>query len=224
MSSLQERVVLLFCLPPHTTQDSQPLDCTVFGPLKRHWSDVCHEFQQHHPGMVISKLNFSGLFAKAWLQALTPANIIAGFRKCGVHPFNRNAIPIAADDSSSSGLEPDNPSADLEPSSPYSHSESNSPDGGSSDAVDPSTSNPSTLTFISQRLELFETRFSEGYDIYVEEDYVAWLKLNHPNYLLGNSPPCMDVTSLLDNFSDVSPLTPLHPAISPPKVTSSHQK
>ena len=34
-------------------------------------------------------------------------------------------------------------------------------------AVHPSTSNPSTLTFTSQPLELFETRFSEGYDIYV---------------------------------------------------------
>ena len=123
--------VILFCLPPHTTQDSQPLVCTVFGLLKRHWSDVGYEFQQHHPGMVISKLNFPGLFAMAWLQALTPANIIAGFQKCGVHPFNHNAIPIAADDSSSSGLEPNNPSADLEPSSPSSSSESNSPDGGS---------------------------------------------------------------------------------------------
>jgi len=69
----RESGVILFCLPPQTTQDSQPLDCTMFGPLKCHWSDVCHEFQQHHPGMVISKLNFSGLFAKAWLQALTAA-------------------------------------------------------------------------------------------------------------------------------------------------------
>ena len=30
--------------------------------------------------MVISKLKFTELFAKAWLQALTPANIVAGFR------------------------------------------------------------------------------------------------------------------------------------------------
>ena len=71
--------VIIFCLPPHTTQDSQPLDCTVFGPLKRHWSAICQEFQQKHPGMVISKLNFTELFVKAWLQALTPANIVAGF-------------------------------------------------------------------------------------------------------------------------------------------------
>ena len=88
--------VILFCLPPHTTQDSQPLDCTVFGPLKRRWSTVCHNYLQKHPGVLISKYNFSELFAEAWLQALTPANIVSGFRKCGIHPFNRNAIPITS--------------------------------------------------------------------------------------------------------------------------------
>ena len=44
----KEESVILFCLPPHTTQDSQPLDCTVFGPLKHHWSDVCHEFSSRN--------------------------------------------------------------------------------------------------------------------------------------------------------------------------------
>ncbi len=30
------------CLPPHTKLDSQTLDCTMFGLLKRHWADVAH--------------------------------------------------------------------------------------------------------------------------------------------------------------------------------------
>ncbi len=68
----KEEDVIVFCLPPHTTQDSQPLDCTVFGPLKRHWSDVCHNFQQRNPGVVVSKLNLSSLLLQAWLKALTP--------------------------------------------------------------------------------------------------------------------------------------------------------
>ena len=59
-----------FCLPPHTTQDSQSLDCTVFGPLKRPWTDVCHDFQQQNPDITTSKLNFSPLFTKAWLLAI----------------------------------------------------------------------------------------------------------------------------------------------------------
>ena len=28
--------VIMLCLPPHTTHESQPLDCGVFGPLKSH--------------------------------------------------------------------------------------------------------------------------------------------------------------------------------------------
>ena len=161
----REEEVILFCLPPHTTQDSQPLDCTVFGPLKRHWSDVCHQFQQRNPGMVISKLNFSGLFTEAWLKALTPANIVAGFRKCGVYPFNRNAIPLPDDGSSVAA--------------PSKRSATSLPDGSSSDVVNPCTSKPPTSTFTSQQLELFETRFAEGYNIYIDQDYVAWLDLNH---------------------------------------------
>ena len=86
-------VRIFCCLPPHTTQDSPPLDTAVFGPLKRHWSDVCHNCFQNNPGIGISKLNFSPLFAKAWLKGLTPANIMAGFKKCGIYPFNREAIP-----------------------------------------------------------------------------------------------------------------------------------
>ena len=58
----RENGIILFCLPPHTTQDSQPLDTAVFGPLKRHWSDVCHTCFQNNPGIVISKLNFIALF------------------------------------------------------------------------------------------------------------------------------------------------------------------
>ena len=45
--------------------------------------------------MIISKLNFSKIFAEAWLKALTPVNIVAGFKKCGIYPFNRNAIPFS---------------------------------------------------------------------------------------------------------------------------------
>ena len=47
--------IILFCLPPHTTHDSQPLDTSVFGPLKKHWSDVCHMELQANPGMVVNK-------------------------------------------------------------------------------------------------------------------------------------------------------------------------
>ena len=90
----KEPGVIMLCLPPHTTHESQPLDCGVFGPLKTKWSENCHQFFQKNPGKVITKFNFNKLFSEAWLKYLIPANIIAGFRKCGVYSYNPTAISI----------------------------------------------------------------------------------------------------------------------------------
>lgn len=45
----KEHDIILFCLPPHTSHESQPLDVSVFGPLKRNWQQVCHDFMQANP-------------------------------------------------------------------------------------------------------------------------------------------------------------------------------
>ena len=70
----------------------QPLDTAVFGPLKSSWQDVCHDYIQGRPGRVITKYPFSHLFFKAWLKSLTPANIISGFKSCGIYHFNLKAV------------------------------------------------------------------------------------------------------------------------------------
>ena len=93
----REKGVLILCLPPHTTHEAQPLDCGVFSPLKMHWRTVCHHFIQSNPGKVINKFNFNSLFSKAWLSAVTPANVISGFKTCGVYPFNSSAIVATVD-------------------------------------------------------------------------------------------------------------------------------
>ena len=68
------------------------MDISFFGPLKQHWKQVCHDFYQSSPGRIITKFNFSQLFAKSWLRAITPENICSGFRHGGVVPFNPDAI------------------------------------------------------------------------------------------------------------------------------------
>ena len=88
----KEHEIILFCLPPHTTNESQPLDTAVFGPLKQHWRNACHDFMQKHAGQVITKYNFSALLNKAWMATMTPTNICSGFRTCGIYPYDRNAI------------------------------------------------------------------------------------------------------------------------------------
>ena len=86
----------MLCLPPHTTHEAQPLDCGVFGPLNTHWSHVCHAYLQQNPGPVMTCFQFNTLFSQAWSAAVSPANIIAGFRTCGVYPFNPSAICVSA--------------------------------------------------------------------------------------------------------------------------------
>ena len=86
--------IVIFCLPPHTTHECQPLDVGLFGPLKKYWQQECHKFYQNHLNVVITKLNFNRVFRVAWLQAVSPSNLCGGFRKAGVFPFNRDAVTV----------------------------------------------------------------------------------------------------------------------------------
>ena len=86
--------IIVFTLPPNTTHLTQPLDKGIFGPLKQAWRRVCHEFVTRNPGRVITRYDFSPLFSEAWIEAMTPKNILAGFRVTGVHPLNRSALDL----------------------------------------------------------------------------------------------------------------------------------
>ncbi len=44
VNSAAENDVIILCLPPHTTADTQPLDTSCFGPLKVHWSNECQAY------------------------------------------------------------------------------------------------------------------------------------------------------------------------------------
>ena len=46
---------------------------------------------------MITKYNFSKLFAQAWLKFLSAQNLISGFKKCGIYPFDCTAIEIIDD-------------------------------------------------------------------------------------------------------------------------------
>ncbi len=87
--------IVIFCLPPHTTRECQPLDTSYFRSLKSHWQNTVHKFYQVNSQKVISKLNFCSVFKPVWLEASKPANLINGFKKTGIYPFNRQAIQTA---------------------------------------------------------------------------------------------------------------------------------
>lgn len=88
--------IILISLPPHCTHALQPLDRTVFGPLKAAYNEQCSDFLVEHPLHVVNKWTFPTLFRKAWEQAVTAENIKQGFRTCGIAPFNPAAVPASA--------------------------------------------------------------------------------------------------------------------------------
>ena len=76
--------VILVCLPPHTTHETQPLDTSVFRSLKRNWSEECHKFYSKNPGRVITKYDFSTLLNTVWGKTMLPNVISAGFKRSGI--------------------------------------------------------------------------------------------------------------------------------------------
>ena len=164
--------IIILCLPPHATHEAQPLDCAVFSPLKAQWQKVVHDFIQSNPGEVITKFNFNALFAKAWIASLTPANLMAGFKTCGIYPFNRLAINIPGEGSGNAN-------------SSLTTSTTNNADDNTEFSSDVITEdNAFSLVvpeqFTTEQEALFKRRFEEGYDVYIDKDYIRWIKLNHP--------------------------------------------
>ena len=185
--------VIMFCLPPHTTHESQPLDASVFKSLKQNWQHVCHDFIQSNPSVTITKYQFSGLLNQAWGSTMNPTTICSGFRRCGVYPFNPDAI-----DCSVSIV---NPEASLQQARTLSEVESRDENSGRENQQ------PS-VNLSPDKLVLFQRRLSEGYNI-PNEEYMKWLKENHPETYAEVYDGEIALMSIADAFSDVPVASPV---------------
>lgn len=88
--------VTLFCLPSNTTHELQPMDKAVFKSYESFWDQEVLNFLVTQPGKTLTKMRFGEIFSKVWLKAMTPANIISGFRATGIFPFQPDIIPESA--------------------------------------------------------------------------------------------------------------------------------
>ncbi|KAK3872422.1 hypothetical protein Pcinc_022496 [Petrolisthes cinctipes] len=84
-------------LPPNSTHLTQPLDVSVFGPLKNHWRSVLTDFKATSLGRrtaCLPKSEFPKQLSKLMekLQKNVTKNIQSGFRKCGIHPLNAEEV------------------------------------------------------------------------------------------------------------------------------------
>jgi hypothetical protein len=91
--SAQHRIVII-CLPSHTTHALQPCDVGVFGPLAHAWKSQVTQASKDN--ILITKDNLLRYYHTARSAALKPLTIRSAFRKTGINPFNRDAIPLSA--------------------------------------------------------------------------------------------------------------------------------
>ncbi|KAK4315437.1 hypothetical protein Pmani_013354 [Petrolisthes manimaculis] len=92
-----EKNISFVLLPPNSTHLTQPLDVSVFGPLKKHWRSVLTDFKATSLGRrtaCLPKSEFPKQLSKLMekLQKNVTKNIQSGFRKCGIHPLNAEEV------------------------------------------------------------------------------------------------------------------------------------
>jgi len=87
--------VALVTLPPHTTHKLQPLNKAGFGPFQRAYEKSMNTWMRLHPGQTATIYEVAQLVNSAIVEGVTPQNIQAGFRSCGIFPFNRDVYTDA---------------------------------------------------------------------------------------------------------------------------------
>lgn len=79
-------------LPSHTSHRLQPLDVSIFKPFKVAFRGYRDAWSVRNRGQGASKEDLAQWVSLGLRKALTPANIIKGFRTTGIWPLNPNAM------------------------------------------------------------------------------------------------------------------------------------
>ncbi|XP_030257908.1 tigger transposable element-derived protein 2-like isoform X2 [Sparus aurata] len=92
----RENGIVMLTLPPHTSHKMQPLNASVYGPLKTYYKKAMDSWMRTHPGQTASIYAIQEIVHETFLSAMTPRNILSGFRSTGIFLFNRDIFPQEA--------------------------------------------------------------------------------------------------------------------------------
>jgi hypothetical protein len=154
----KENGIMLYCLPPHSSHITQPLDVGFFSPLNANWKSAVAAFKVSHFGQSLTKEKFAKVFKEAWLDTVKARLIINGFADSGIFPVNAAKVGSKAS-----------------PSDIFC--------GPSSMSPQDTSSHPSSavLQDLEEQMEEtilhFKERFAEGDDLVHDPLYNVWSKL-----------------------------------------------
>ncbi|CAH2016663.1 unnamed protein product [Acanthoscelides obtectus] len=95
LKACDQNNIRFVCLPSHSTHLTQPLDVAFFHPMKVAWRKILTEWKASVQGSretVVQKSSFPVLLNRLIdiLEPTREANLISGFRKCGIFPLDVN--------------------------------------------------------------------------------------------------------------------------------------
>lgn len=129
--------VHLLTMPPHCSHRLQPLDVGVYSPFKTHYNVAANNWMLNNPGKTLTIYNVAEIAGIAFNNAMSRKNILSGFQKTGIFPFNDE---IFTDDDFLCSSVTDRPFSNPEPSTSVPLVEK--PSTSVSSAEDPLTSVP----------------------------------------------------------------------------------
>ncbi|CAH1997229.1 unnamed protein product [Acanthoscelides obtectus] len=84
--------IIMLTIPPHTSHRTQPLDITVYSPLKTALHKECDAYMKLHQYEKLTPLQLIPLFTQAYLNVANAEKALSGFRASGIWPFNPNVF------------------------------------------------------------------------------------------------------------------------------------
>jgi len=96
ISLAKENQIYLFTFPAHTSHLLQPLDVEVYKPLKSNWSTSLNDYMKENPGDKPNRTTFHTILNPGFIKSFSKKNIENAFKKSGICPLNKNAIPPEA--------------------------------------------------------------------------------------------------------------------------------
>jgi hypothetical protein len=155
----KENGVSVLSFRPHCSHKLQPLDGSVYGPLKTYVNRACDAWIINHPGQIMTIYDLPVIINTSLIFAATPANIKAGFLATGIFPCNGDVFPDEeflssyVTDRSAPATDPaasneNNTKTNHDESAEPGHSRINSPESGPSKRtrVEPNPSPSMSLT------------------------------------------------------------------------------